>query len=58
VCDAYAEAIDSLCEIGLVVPVRHDDLGRSSAGGHGRCISTAVVDNGDDTREERLQIDL
>ena len=56
--DAYSEVIDAFCEVVLVVPVRHDHLGRSGSRGRGRRARTAVVDNSGDTREERLQVGL
>jgi hypothetical protein len=56
--DAYAESIYALTEVVLVVPARRDDLGRSGSRGRSRRARTAVVDNGGDTREKRLQVSL
>jgi hypothetical protein len=56
--DAYAELTDAVCEIVLVVVVRHDHLGCSGSRGCGCGAGAAVVDDGSDTREECLQVDL
>jgi hypothetical protein len=53
-----SEVLDSLCEVGLVVHLRDDDLRRSSAGGRGRCPGAAVVHDRGDPPEQRLLIDL
>ena len=51
--DPDPNSLDELGEVGLVVEVRHDDLGRAGARGHGRGARAAVVHDGGHAREER-----
>lgn len=53
---AYAELLDSLCKVVLVIHLRDDDLGSTSKRGKGCGACTAVMDNRRHPFEQRLQI--
>ena len=58
VCASDSEVVDSLCEVVLIVVLGDDDLGRSGSGGRGCGACATVVDDGGDSFEQRLLVDL
>jgi hypothetical protein len=53
-----AEVVDALDPVVLVVMLRDDDLGRAGSRGCGGGARAAVVDDGRDSLEQRLLVDL
>ena len=53
-----AQVMYPLCPVMLVVHLGNDDLRCARRRSESRSACTAVVDDGRDTREERLKVDL